>query len=340
MAIGHSIATARDILVVKPSSFGDVIHTLPAVHSLKQAYPAARFHWVVNPEWAPLLDGNPDLASVITFPRRQLRGWRAIPGFLAWCRQTRALTPGGFDLALDFQGLFRSVLIAKGCRARHTAGLSDAREGSRFLLDSTADVSDIPHAVDRYLALARMLGGAPEATFPLPPGAPVPGLDPAVTRHAILLHPFSRGTGKSLPIDLLDASIRALAPATVILAGMGGPSGHPWPPNTLNLLNQTSIPQLVWLIRHTAATISVDSGPMHLAAAIGKPLLGLHTWSDPRKVGPWIPSSHVWKNGRTLPVAELPAAADWCTSACSWLPTLPADIAAWADTRNFKPHFT
>ena len=191
--------------------------------------------------------------------------------------------------------------------------------------------ANIPHAVDRYLALARMLGGSAHATFPLPPGDPVPSLDPAALRHAILLHPFSRGTGKSLPIDLLDASIQALAPATVILAGMGGPTDHPWPANTLNLLNQTSIPQLVWLIRHTAATISVDSGPMHLAAALGKPLLGLHTWSDPREVGPWNPSSHIWKSGRTIPVSDLPAMpAGWCATPSTWLPSLPADIAAWA----------
>ena len=325
-----------DVLVLKPSSFGDIIHTLPAVHFLKAALPASRFHWVVNPEWAPLLAGNPDLASVVEFPRRALRGLSAVPGFFRWCARTRVSSPaGGFDLALDFQGLLRSALMAKGCRARRILGLSDAREGAGFFYDERADTSGLSHAVDRYLALARLAGADTNgpAEFPLPDGEPISGLDPALLSRALVLHPFSRGEGKSLPIETIESIIRELAPRPVILAGVGGPMGHVWPDGGTSLLGQTSLAQLIWLLRNADAVVSVDSGPMHLAAALGRPLLALHTWSDPRAVGPWMPDAHVWKSGLLTRVDAL-ASADpaWAAGPGKWETSLPAQVAAWVES--------
>ena len=335
-ATALSARVPADVLVLKPSSFGDIIHTLPAVHFLKTAFPASRFHWVVNPEWAPLLSGNPDLASVIEFPRRTLRGLNAIPGFFRWCARTRAAQPGGaFDLALDFQGLLRSALMAKGCRAKTVFGLSDAREGAGFFYHQTTDTSGHAHAIDRYLALARLAGAdtSGPAIFPLPVGEPLPALDPAHVARAIVLHPFARGEGKSLPVETIEAIIHALAPRPVILAGVGGPTDHPWPAGCLSLLGQTSLAQLVWLLRHAGAVVSVDSGPMHLAAALGRPLLGLHTWSDPRAVGPWRPDAHVWKSGQLLRVDALATAAPtWAAAPGQWEPSLPTQVAGWVES--------
>jgi heptosyltransferase-1 len=325
-----------DVLVLKPSSFGDIIHTLPAVHFLKAALSASRFHWVVNPEWAPLLQGNPDLASVIVFPRRELRGLAAVPGFFRWCAKARAATGrGGFDLAVDFQGLLRSALMAKGCRAARVLGLSDAREGAGFFYHESADTRGILHAVDRYLALARLAGAdtSGPAVFPLPDGEPISGLDPALLSRAVVLHPFARGEGKSLPIEVIDTIIRELAPLPVILAGVGGPADPVWPAGVVSLLGKTSLAQLIWLLRHAGAVVSVDSGPMHLAAALGRPLLGLHTWSDPRVVGPWNPDAHVWKSGLLTRVDAL-ASADpaWAAGPGNWEQSLPDQIAAWVET--------
>lgn len=324
-----------DVLVLKPSSFGDIIHTLPAVHFLKAAMPSSRFHWVVNPEWAPILEGNPNLASVIEFPRRSLRGLAAVPGFFRWCARTRASSPGGaFDLALDFQGLLRSALMAKGCRAKHVLGLSDAREGAGFFYHESADTRGQAHAVDRYLALARLAGADTNGptVFPLPHGDPVPGLDPAVLTRAVVLHPFARGEGKSLPVETIESIIRELAPRPVILAGVGGPVGQVWPDEVISLLGKTSLAQLVWLLRHAGAVVSVDSGPMHLAAALDRPLLGLHTWSDPRAVGPWRPDAWVWKSGRILRVDDLATVEPaWAAAPGQWEPSLPAQVAGWVE---------
>lgn len=328
-------ATA-DVLVLKPSSFGDILHTLPALRFLKASWPESRFHWVVNPEWAPLLQENSDLASLVVFPRKELRGPAAVPGFLRWCARTRATPPGGgFDLALDFQGLLRSALMAKGCRARRVLGLSDAREGAGFFYHQRADTMGIPHAVDRYLALARLAGANTEGTaeFPLPGGEPIPELAPERIAGSVVLHPFARGEGKSLPNETIDSILRELAPRPVILAGVGGPIGQVWPDHVVSLLGKTSLSQLIWLLRHAGAVVSVDSGPMHLAAALGRPLLGLHTWSDPRAVGPWNPDAHVWKSGQLLRVDALPSADPaWAAGRGKWEPSLPATIASWVQT--------
>ncbi|MEQ1852766.1 MAG: glycosyltransferase family 9 protein, partial [Chthoniobacteraceae bacterium] len=120
----------RSILIIKPSSLGDVVHTLPAVACIRRRWPGARISWLVNPEWAPILAGNPDLDEVIEFPRRQfdgLRGWLRLPG---WSRELRSrVNP---DLVLDFQGLLRSAIVARGVGGE-IWGTSDSREGARFL---------------------------------------------------------------------------------------------------------------------------------------------------------------------------------------------------------------
>lgn len=330
----HPPARPADVLVVKPSSFGDIIHTLPAVHALKLGWPDARFHWVANEEWAALLEGNPDLHAVIPFPRKKLRGLTAVPGFIHWSRSVRTTTPEcGFGMVLDFQGLLRSALIAKACGGQRILGLSDAREGAGWFYHQRAETGHHLHAVDRYLALADLAGGdTRDPRFPLPLGRSVEGLDTGVLAKAVLLHPFARGAGKSLPLPMIAETIRALAPRPVFLIGVGGPGqGTSWPENTISLLNQTDLAQLIWLLRHGAAMVSVDSGPMHLAAALDIPLLSLHTWSDPRKVGPWRKNAWVWKGGRLCQVKDLPAQPPaWCENGeAGWQEELPQDVAGW-----------
>ncbi len=122
------------ILVLKPSSLGDVVHTLPAVSALKRRWPSTSIRWLVNPEWAPLLRGNPAVEETLLFPRQSFRGpagpWR----LLQWAR---AFGPAAAaDLVLDFQCLLRSALVGRFCRRTRFYGLSDAREGARFFYDA------------------------------------------------------------------------------------------------------------------------------------------------------------------------------------------------------------
>ncbi len=286
----------REILIIKPSSLGDVVHTLPAVALIKKHWPDSRLRWLVNPEWAPLLEGNPYVDEVLIFPRQEFRGLRGILRFPSWARNFGRGVQA--DLVLDFQCLFRSGFIARQCCAPggRIIGLSDAREGAGLFYHQKADVTGISHAVDRYLALVSALGISIPASleWPLPSGQPPAGFQE--TPPYILLHPFSRGAGKSLSSADVATFCRALMPARVVLAGRSDET-VPILDNVENLLNRTTLAELIWLIRHAAFVVSVDSGPMHIAAALTPRLLSIHTWSDPAKVGPYRPEAWVWKDG-------------------------------------------
>lgn len=343
------------MLVVKPSSLGDVVHTLPAVHLLKKRYPDTEFVWAVNPEFAPVLEGNPDLAGVLPFPRGRFRGAAGLWRFRAWLRELKRGTlemfpvspdglkapgtpAGTFDAALDFQGLLRSGLISKASGAPRRIGLSDSREGSRFFHTNVVPVRREAHAARRYLAMAEALDagtGDDALDFPLPEGSR-PAALPAgeLPSDAVLLHPFSRGKGKSLTGAQTAELCRLLAPRPVWLAGRSEERPPELPGNVVNLLNATTLPELVWLLRRARAVVSVDSGPMHIAAALTRNVLSLHTWSDPRRVGPWRADAWVWKAGTIMRTDALDAAA--CAREEPLTDAALPEIAAWVEER-LKP---
>ncbi len=303
----------RSLLVLKPSSFGDIVHTLPAVARLKAAWPKCRISWLANTEWMPLLNGNPDLAEVIEFPRQKFRGWSGAWKAVRWLRTE--IVGRRPDLALDFQGLLRSAVIGRTSGARMLMGLSDAREGARWLYHrSVVPPAQPVHAVERYLALAQATlitktpSNVPDApddiSFPLPSGQPFEnGFD--IGEDFVLVHPFARGKYKSLQENDINQLLRRIRTRRILLVGRGNyviPSGLD---RCVNLLNLTTLSQLIWLMRRAAFVVSVDSGPAHLAAALGRPMVAIHAWSDPRKVGPYRPDAWVWKNGTLTQVCNL-----------------------------------
>jgi ADP-heptose:LPS heptosyltransferase len=290
------------ILIIKPSSLGDIVHTLPAAALLRDTYPTAKITWVINPEWAPLLRGNRSIDHVHIFPRGDLSGFGMSQHLLPWLRETRRLRP---DVALDFQGLLRSALIGKASRAREFYGMSDAREGARFFYQHVVAVDRNAHAVERYLSLIESFGVPIQRPlrFPLPTGDHIERFDE--DRPFVVLHPFARGRRKSLSDLAVEEFCHALAPTCVVLVGRTKRE-IPVPDNCVNLLNHTSILQLIWLIRRARFTVSVDSGPTHIAAAISERIISIHTWSNPQKVGPHNRDAWVWKNGELLRVCDLP----------------------------------
>jgi ADP-heptose:LPS heptosyltransferase len=280
------------------------VHTLPAVAAIHDAHPGTRITWVINPEWTTLLRGNPDVDHVHIFPRGEFRGLSAPRSLWPWWKKTRMLRP---DVAFDFQGLLRSALIGRVSRPREFWGMSDGREGSRLLYHRVAKVDRRAHAVERYLKLAEAFGVAipQQLRFPLPTGDPLPRFD--AYPPFVLLHPFARGPRKSLSNTVIEEFCRAFEPLRVVVAGKTSRK-IAVPDNCVDLSNQTTLLQLIWLIRAARFTISVDSGPMHIAAAVTSQLLSIHTWSDPRRVGPYNAAAWVWKNGQLLRVEDLPGA--------------------------------
>jgi len=313
-------AAPASVLVLKPSSLGDVIHTLPAVAALKRHWPATRVQWLVNPEWSPFLTRNPVVDEVSLFPRSQFRGPLGPLRMLSWARSFAKTVSA--DWVLDFQCLLRSALIGRLCAPKAFYGLSDAREGASLFYDAAAPVAHVTHAVDRYLSLVEAVGVPipeqlewpfPETTLPKAFDASTP---------FIAVHPFSRGAGKSLSLGDLRLLCEALAPARVVLVGRSDATPGPLP-NVDNWLNRTTLLELTAILQRANWTVSVDSGPMHIAAALSNRVLALHTWSDPQKVGPYPPTACVWKDGflfqrgnpeQRQPVKNMPEIAAWILS--------------------------
>ena len=291
----------NSILIIKPSSLGDIVHTLPAVAAIRDAHPNATITWVMNPEFMPLLRGNSDVNHVHVFPRREFSALGAPLSMMPWLKETRKLRP---DLALDFQGLLRSAFIARVSGAKQVYGMSDGREGSRFFYSRTVKVNRREHAVERYLKLAELAGAqiGDALRCPLPTGDPLPRFDEFPP--FILLHPFARGRGKSLTNRVIEDICLAFAPTRVVVVGKTN-RNIDVAENCIELTNQTSLLQLVRLIRVARFVISVDSGPMHVAAAVNGRLLSIHTRTNPRRVGPYNTDAWIWKHGKILQVSDL-----------------------------------
>lgn len=296
------LGAARTLLVVKPSSLGDIVHTLPAVALIKRAFPHLSVSWVARSEFAPLLDGNPDLdgGRVIEFPRARLRGVSGALRLPGWAR--RNLRPPVPDVAVDFQGLLRSGVMARASGCRQVVGLSDARECAPLFHHWQVAVERGAHAVERYLEVPRALGvefapGEVRGLFRLPAGELPAGFGAAGGGPVVVVHPFSRGAGKSLSLGQVRELCAALAPLRVVLVGRRAGGAGDLPGGAVDLVGRTTLAELIGVMRRAQFVVSVDSGPMHIAAAITDRLLSIHTWSDPRKVGPFAPRALVWKDG-------------------------------------------
>ena len=161
----------RRILIIKPSSFGDVIHAMPVLHGLRSRFPHARISWLVANSCAGLLEGHPDLDEVIRFDRKRYgRIGRSLGPTIEFVRFLSGLRRRSFDLVLDLQGLFRSAFLTLAAGARVTLGFANAREFAPLFYTRRIPVPDPDmHAVDRNYLFARTLGfGDLPVAFNLP----------------------------------------------------------------------------------------------------------------------------------------------------------------------------
>ena len=273
------VAAAQRILIVKPSSLGDIIHALPTVARIRRGFPQAHIAWLVSDAFLPLLRQCPVIDSLIPFARHD---HRQLPGL---CRQLRG---GRFDMVVDLQGLFRSGLFTGVTGAPRRIGLGDAREGSRLFYNEVVPVRRM-HAVDRYLLAADHLQcPAMPAEFPL-------GLD---TNHCqrtlVAISPSARRYTKLWGDDRFTQLARQLPPERVVLTGSSSEAQRvakiaadmrPHVPR--NLAGKTDLLELAQLYRQCAVVVTNDSGPLHLAAALGTPVIAIFGPTDPFLTGPY-----------------------------------------------------
>ncbi len=273
------------ILIIKLSSLGDLFHALPAVRNIKQEL-GATVDWVTQPAYVELVKCFPDVTRVIPFPRRDF--FKQLPAFV---RELRRET---YDLVLDFQGLLKSALVARLARGARTIGPSFAREGSRLLYSAVAGPKNKNrHAVDEILDGVRCLGREIH-----PPVFPVvfpkaPRTEPA-PRIAFL--PCSRWPTKNWPPErFIEAARELRARAGAVIFLVGAPDDVPVcariaegiGDGVVNLCGKTSLVELGGLLQEMDLAITVDSGPMHMAAAAGTPVLAVFGATDPKRTGPY-----------------------------------------------------
>ncbi|MBV8817522.1 MAG: glycosyltransferase family 9 protein [Acidobacteriaceae bacterium] len=267
------------ILVIRLSAMGDIIHTLPAITTLKKSFPEKRISWLVAPRWAPLLEGNPYMDEIILFDRRN------VPRALETLRTLRAIQA---DLAFDFQGLFQSALVGRLARPHALFGFAKkvAREPFAAALYTHSIPVKGPHRVERAVQLAQAAGAnKPDFSAWVPHGVPEGEL-PA--RPFILTSPFAGWAGKEWPLESYDTLGRLLRNDGLELVMNVTPDSAHKVKNLSNIFVHVSgLQGLLDATHRAAAVVGLDSGPLHLAAALRKPGVGLYGPTDPMLTGPF-----------------------------------------------------
>ncbi|MDW8307822.1 MAG: lipopolysaccharide heptosyltransferase II [Verrucomicrobiales bacterium] len=288
------------ILILKPSSLGDVVQALPVLRLLKRHRPNSAIYWWIDSPLAPLLEGDPDLAGVVRFERHRWASPRHWPEALQHVRWLRAQQ---FDWVIDLQSLLRTGAVAWLTNGGLLVGLDEPREGARGFYDIIVPRPSFhTHAVDWYRAVLPALGLPADGDFVwLPPRADVAAsirqrwqTDAA---RWIALQPGARWDNKRWPVGHFAELVRRLAAEfpharVVILGGaddaaLAARIAGAAPDRCLNLAGQTTLPELVEWLRLVSVLVTNDTGPMHIAAALGTPLVALFGPTEPRRTGPY-----------------------------------------------------
>lgn len=291
-------------LLVRLGSMGDIIHALPAAAALRDSFPRAQIDWAVEPRWMRLLKGNPDINRVISADRK------SPAGMLSTLKAVRAPR---YSCAIDFQALYKSALLAFASGAARRIGFksSYAREGLASAFYTERLNPRGPHKVDHNLTLA-CAAGAGKMAAPRFPLAVDQQDEEAVSRelskHAIgeffVLNPGGGWVSKCWPAERYGELHRALAPRFgcrgIITCGPGEESlaqrvmhaaGDP-----LLVAMPLALGPLMALLRRAKFVVSADTGPLHLASALGAPAVGLYGPTDPSRNGPYSSGDVVVRN--------------------------------------------
>ncbi len=292
----------RRIVLLKPSALGDVVHALPVLTALREHFPDARITWVVNKAYEPLLAGHPHLTDTLPFDRGAFRNspGKAVTYSLRFANELRRRR---FDLVIDLQGLLRTGLMCAATGAPVRVGFADAREGSRHFYTHRVAVPDADriHAVERYWRVAEALGIASRPKRFVVPLRP-PDLDAADRSLAGLPRPWlalavgARWVTKRWPpghfAELANRAQQAFggsvvfvgtaddtAPSLEVARQLHGPHR--------DFTGRTTLPLLAALLSKCDVMVGNDTGPLHLAAALGRPCVAPYTCTKAALHGPY-----------------------------------------------------
>lgn len=310
--------TIRKICVIKPSALGDVVQSLPVLPVLRQRFPESHISWVINRELSDLLTGHSCLNELIPFDRQGGAG--------AWYTLLQRLRKSRFDLVFDLQGLFRTGIMTLATGAPIRIGLQTAREGSHLACHQLLPDSGIQvPAYRRAWRIAEELGlgelrSNTEIVIPDFDRVWAEKLRASLRGPLLVIQPGTRWQTKQWPLSqFAEVTRRAVEELgmSAIVVGSGGESSaaqelvelvqHVAPRSEIqSLAGQTTIKQLAALLQRADLVLSNDSGPLHLAAGLGTPVVGIFTCTSPIRSGP--PPAPL----RRMVATHLPCAASYC----------------------------
>ena len=336
------------ILILKPSSLGDVIQALPVLRLLKLHLPQSEIYWWIDPRLAPLIEDDPDLAGVVHFHRRR---WAAPQHWPEIARSIRWMRRQAFDWVIDLQGLIRSGIFAWLANGKLLVGVDEPREGARGFYDLVVQRRDRQtHAVDWYLGVLPLLGVPVHWNFQWLPERPA--LAEAVRKkwpmngaQWVVFQPGARWPNKRWPAEHYADLLRELAARRPDLRfavlgaqdeqALGASISKAGGERCLDLTGKLSLPEMVEWLRRCDLMVTNDTGPMHVAAALGKPVLALFGPTAARRTGPYRQLDHVLQ----LPLPCVPCLKPYClySKPMECLRALLPSVAAQAAINRLAP---
>ncbi|MBA0915899.1 MAG: glycosyltransferase family 9 protein [Nitrospira sp.] len=293
----------RHILLIKPSSMGDIVHAMPTCAAIRRAYPKARLTWLVKREWAGLVERIEGVDRV----------WPVEATLTGWLSQVPSLRAEHFDLVVDLQGLLRSAAIGWLSGSPLFVGFATGREGSPWFYSKSVPVPSLEmHAVDRYLLVAKAVGasepGIPEFHFRIPQ-SDHEEVDRLLLRSGVVpgtswvvMNVSARWPTKRWPVEsFAEVADRLQQEGYGSVVLIGGPDeraevtavrGKMKTP-AIDLTGATTVGLLPALLSKAALLITNDSGPMHIAAAVGSGVVGLFGPTSAVLTGPYGAGHHV-----------------------------------------------
>lgn len=290
------------LLIIKPSSLGDVIHGLPFLNAVRREWPEAMVHWVIGKGLEELIASTPGIDRLISFPKDEWkqRGVRAIPDM---CRFRKMLGAGHYDMTVDLQGLLRSGVVTMWSRADVRVGFADAREGAAFFYNRRVGCRDVVHAVDRNMAVAKALGcHSEEVEF----GLGLRESDAAdaseilskcgIDKDFLVINPGARWKTKIWPAARFGRVASEIHEASGLRSVVTGGPGDIEIAHAVcaaadgaavSLAGRTRLGVLTGILARARALLSNDSGPMHVAVALGRPVVAIFGPTDPARTGPY-----------------------------------------------------
>lgn len=287
----------KNILIIKMSSLGDVLHALPTLYALRQNCPQARIVWAVHAQFAAVLPGKPYIDEVIYIDKKRLKSlsyWRTL---------RKTLHAYHFDLCLDLQGLAKSAIVALLSGAKERYGYWEMREGSFLVSKGLAGAHKYDHVIERYLDTVRVLGGkVTSVEFPLP--------DITEERRAwranlqkkglcgryVAIVPGARWSVKEWPLPLWSQLISRLTASGMAVVLLGShedaEKGRELTEKdssglVFDYTGRTNLRQLMAAIAEASVYLSADTGPLHIANALKKELIALFGPTSPQRTGPY-----------------------------------------------------